>query len=192
MDAKQNAAVVALSRVLEDAAGLVGTPARDILVQALELRSRTEEPSPLPPAYFIQLGQGLSYWADTQGNISRAGDNGGTDTEVRVRFEQAGGIGGWRSEYGADESRLSPGDAAQLRQHIHDTNFFHLPDEVGNGKAIADGYSYTVWIAVGRNNKTVKTYDGSGPSESPALVGLISWLKARAPEPGPAMKAETT
>lgn len=65
MSGKQNAAIVALSRVLDDASAVINAPAEEILVQWLELRSRTEEPSPLPPAFFIQLGDGLSYWADT-------------------------------------------------------------------------------------------------------------------------------
>ncbi len=70
MEGKQNPAIVALDRVLADAAPRLGTPAEDILVQSLELRARTEDPSPLLPVFFIHLAQGLHYIADTQGNIS--------------------------------------------------------------------------------------------------------------------------
>lgn len=184
MEGTENPALVALSRVLEDASRIEGTPPEDILVQLLEFRSRTEDPSPLPPAFHIQLGSGLEYWADTQGNISRMGRD-ATDTEIRVRFTQSGGIGGWTSEYEAEESTLSASDVTELRQHITDTDFFNLPALVGNGERTPDLFSYTVWIAVGRNNRAVKTYDGSGPHKSPPLEKLIAWLKHRAPEPGP-------
>jgi hypothetical protein len=185
MSEKQNAALVALSRVLKDASGVINTPAEEILVTSLELRSRTEEPSPLPPAYFVQLGDGLSYWADTQGNVSRV-DHPQVDNELRLRFIQAGGFPGWRSEYEADETTLPPGDIAELRTLITKVDFFDLPQQVSNGDPIPDLYEYTIWIAVGRNNKEVKTYDGTGPHERPALEKLIDWLKVRAPKPGPA------
>ena len=184
MDGRQNAALVALSRVLEDASGIVGTPAEDILVESLVLRSRTEEPSPLPPAFFIELGNGLSYWADTQGNISRV-DKSTVDNELRLRFVQEGGLAGWRSEYEADETTLPGSDVAELRRLVEDADFFNLPGQVGNGHPIADLYQYTLWIAVGRNNKEVQTFDGTGPHESPPLETLIGWLRQRAPEPGP-------
>lgn len=70
MDGKQNPAIVALDRVLADAARRLSTSSEDILVQSLEFRSRTEGPTPLPPVFFIHLAQGLDYIADTQGNIS--------------------------------------------------------------------------------------------------------------------------
>ncbi|CAA9585162.1 MAG: hypothetical protein AVDCRST_MAG87-3852 [uncultured Thermomicrobiales bacterium] len=191
MTGEQNAAVVALSRVLADAADVLGTSPEDILVRSLELRSRTDDPSPLPPAFLIRLGHDLEYWADTQGNIERVedpGGHGGKDNELRLRFEQAGGIGGWTSRYEADESDLSTGETTQLRRHLEDTNFFTLPDEVANGERIPDGYSYTLWIAHGRRNHEVRTYDGTGPHQSPALESLIEWLRQRSPSPGPASR----
>lgn len=93
MSAQGNAAIVGLTRVLEDASLILDTPAAEILVELLELRARTEEPGPLPPAFFIQLGEGLSYWADTQGNISRVNDR-PVDDELRIRFIQEGGSAG--------------------------------------------------------------------------------------------------
>lgn len=185
MSGKQNAAIVALSRVLDDASAVIDAPAEEILVQSLELRSRTEEPSPLPPAFFIQLGDGLSYWADTQGNISQL-DKAQVDDELRLRFVQSGGFAGWRSEYEADETTLPPDEVTTLRRLVREANFFKLPDQVTNGDPISDLYDYTIWIAVGRNNTEVRTYDGTGPHESPALEKLIDWLKVRAPQPAAA------
>lgn len=147
-------------------------------MRSLELRSRTEEPSPLPPAYVIELGDGLSCRTDTKGNVRREADS--VDTELEVRFRQSGGIGGWTSEYHADDSTLSPEDAARVRQFIDDAGFFELAEQVGNGEPIADLYTYTLFLAHGRRNHTVHTYDGTGPHESPALAEFISWLKERA------------
>lgn len=180
-----NPALTALSLVLDDATKVSGTPAEDILVERMELRARTDDPSPLPPAFFITLGNGLEYIADTQGNITQSGEPGDglTDRELRVRFTQIGGFGGWTRTYEADDSTLSREEAEQLRQHIADSNFFELPDEVGNGDPLPDMYSYTVWIAHGRRNRELTTYDGSGPHESPPLERLIEWLKERAPRP---------
>lgn len=73
-----------------------------------------------------------------------------------------------------------------LRRLVREANFFKLPDQVTNGDPIPDLYDYTIWIAVGRNNREVRTYDGTGPHESPALEKLIDWLKVRAPQPAAA------
>jgi hypothetical protein len=184
MDQQQNPALVALSRVLEDASQSSGTSAHEILVQKLELRARTEDPTPLPPVYFITLGNGSDYLVDTQGNILQgAGDL--TDRELRLRFTQTGGFGGGSSTYEADDSTLSADEANALRRHLEITDFFNLPDEVPNGDPLPDLYSYTLWIAHGRRNREVRTYDGTGPHQRPALAQLIEWLKERAPQPEP-------
>ena len=182
MDQQQNPALAALSLVLDDASRLSGTSARDILVQKLELRAMTDDPTPLPPAYFITLGNGSEYVVDSQGNILQgAGDL--TDRELQIRFTQTGGIGGWTSTYEADDSTFSADEANYVRQQIEETDFFNLPDEVPNGDAIPDLYSYTIWIAHGRRNREVRTYDGTGPHHSPALQKLIEWFKDRASQP---------
>lgn len=183
MSAQQNAAIVGLGRVLEDASMILGTPPADILVESLELRSRTEDPGPLPPAFFIQLGGGLSYWADTQGNISRIDDR-PVDHELRIRFIQEGGLAGLRSVYEADGTSLTASEVSDIRSMLYESEFFDLPDEVGNGEPIPDLFHYTVWVAVGRRNKTATTYDGTGPHASPALMKLIEWLKQKSHAPG--------
>jgi len=189
MSAQQNAAIVGLARVLEDASTILNTPASEILLNSLELRARTEEPDPLPPAFFIRLTRGLSYWADTQGNISRVTDP-PVDDELRIWFIQEGGQAGWRSEYEADETSLTTNEVTDLRRMISESNFFELPDQVGNGEPIPDFFHYTVWVAVGRRNKTVTTYERTGPQESPALMALFDWLKQRAPAPGPVAQSQ--
>jgi hypothetical protein len=182
MDLQQNPALVALSLVLEDASRTSGTSAHDILVQQLELRARTEDPTPLPPVYFITLGNGSEYLVDMQGNLLQgAGDL--TDRELRVRFTQTGGFGGGSSTYEADDSTLSADEANYLRRQLEATDFFSLPDEVPNGDPLPDMYAYTLWIALGRRNRELRTYDGTGPHHSPTLEELIEWLKERAPQP---------
>jgi hypothetical protein len=190
MSAHHNAAIVGLARVLEDASVILDTSAAEILVELLELRARTEEPGPLPPAFFIQLSEGLSYWADTQGNISRVNDRPGDDG-LRIRFVQEGGLVSWRAEYEADEASLTASEVAELRRILDESKFFDLPDQVGNGEPIPDLFRYTVWVAVGRRNKTITTHDGTGLKASPALMTLIEWLKQRSPAPGPVAQPQT-
>jgi hypothetical protein len=191
-------AVVAISAVVADAANILKMPVEAIVVEYVEAREWRDSCLELPkngeacldvvtPGYHVALGAGFRYRTDQQGNIRR--EVVAVETELRVYFKQTGGIGGWTSEYSADDSTLPPADVKHLRQFIEDTNFFHLPPEVGNGAPIADGFTYRLFLAVGRRNHTVETYDGSGPAESPALLELIDWLKQRAPQPGPRVGA---
>ena len=184
--------VLALSAVIADAASLLRVPVEEISVEYVEAKEWPDSCLGLPqgnegcadvitPGYLV-LTDGFSYRTDMLGNVRRAIDN--QDQELEVHFRQVGGIGGWSSEYHADDDSLSPDDAAQIRQFIDSTDFFRLPKEVGNGAPISDMYSYTVSVAHGRRNHKVHTYDGAGPHESPALAEFIGWLKARAPEPG--------
>jgi hypothetical protein len=194
MDASAHPATVALAAVVADAANQLRVPIEEIVVEYLESRDWRDSCLELPkvneacndvvtPGYFVSLADGFRYRTDQRGQFRR--ESGAVDTEVRVFFKQVGGLGGWVSEYSADDSSLPPAEAQQLRQFITDTDFFHLPEEVGNGDPVADGYSYTLFLAVGRRNYTVNTYDGSGPAESPQLVKFIDWLQQRAPAPGP-------
>jgi hypothetical protein len=198
MDARSHPAVVAVAAVVSDAANRLRVPVADIVVDYIEARDWRDACLELPgpneacadvvtPGYLVVLGDGFRYRTDRQGSFRR--ESIAVDTEIRVQFKQAGGIAGFVSEYFADETTLPPADAQQLRQFITDTDFFHLPEEVGNGAPIADGFSYTIFLAVGRRNHTVRTYEGSGPSDSPALWELIEWLKQRAPAPHPRSNA---
>lgn len=73
---------------------------------------------------------------------------------------------------------------------LDESNFFDLPDQVGNGEPIPDLFRYAVWVAVGKRNKMVTTYDGTGPLASRALGTLIEWLKQRSPAPGPVAQSQ--
>lgn len=194
MNTVSHPSVVALSAVVEDAANLLRVPVEEIAVEYLESKEWPDSCLGLPnqddicadvatPGYLVVIGDGFSYRTDTQGAVRREVET--IDQELEVHFRQVGGLGGWSSEYHADDSSLSPADAAQIRQFIDETDFFHLPEEVGNGQPIADLYNYTVSVMHGRRNHKVRTYDGGGPHENPALEDFVSWLKARAPEPGP-------
>lgn len=199
MDGASHPATVALSAAISDAAGLLRVPVDEIVVEHLEYRDWPDSCLGLPqdgdacrdvitPGYLVVLGDGFSYRTDTKGTVRRETD--AVDAELRVSFRQSGGIGRWSSEYHADDASLSPADAAQIRQFIDDTDFFHLPEQVGNGDPIPDMYSYTIFVAYGRRNRAVSTYDGGGPLERPALADFISWLKAKAPEPAPVPRTD--
>lgn len=194
MDTVSHPAVMALASVIEDAANLLRLPVEGIAVEFLESRTWPDSCLGLPTSeevcaevmtsgFLVGIGDGFSYRTDLQGNVRRETET--VDRELEVHFRQVGGLGGWSSEYHADTSSLSPADAEQVRQFIDITNFFHLPEEVGNGQPIAYMYTYTISVISGRRNHRVRTYDGRGPHESPALEKFVSWLKARAPEPAP-------
>ncbi len=177
-----NPAITAISLVLDDASQQSGIPAESLIVQHVEFRRRSEDPGPLPPVFFVTLGNGMEYLADTQGNITRLDENPRDimDRELRIRFTQTGGIGGWESSYEADDTTLTDQEADSIRKFLTDAAFFDLPDEVPNGDPIPDQFSYTLWIAHGRRNKEIRTYDGTGPHHSPPLEKMITWLKERA------------
>jgi hypothetical protein len=191
-DDRTHPAVTALAAVVADAAGILRVPVPEIAVELLEARQWPDTclgldgpdegcGDAITPGYRVTLGDGLAYRTDTDGNIRR--ETGATDRELFVRFRQTGGIGGWSSEYVADDTSLTVEEADSVRRFIDEAGFFKLPAEVGNGDPIADGYSYTLFLAHGRRNHTVHTYDGGGPAESPALMAFIGWLAERAPDP---------
>ena len=199
MERGSHPAVVALAATITHAANLLRLPIEAITVEYLEAKEWPDSCLGLPgenegcadvvtPGFLIVLGEGFSYRTDMQGNVRRETDI--VDRELDVHFRQSGGIGGWSSEFHGDDSSLSPADVARIRQFLEETDFFHLPEEVGNGQPIADGYSYRITVAHGRRRHTVSTYDGSGPLEHPALADFLTWLKAQAPEPGPAATVE--
>jgi hypothetical protein len=196
MDSVSHPVVLALSATIQHAANLLRIPVEDIVVEYVEAKAWPDSCLGLPqgddacadvvtPGFLIGLADGFTYRTDLQGNIRRETDV--IDRELEVHFRQEGGIGGWSSEFHGDDASLSPADAREIRQFIEQTNFFELPDEVENGPVIADLYTYRITVAHGRRRHTVSTYDGGGPLEYPALSDFLAWLKARVPEPGPAM-----
>lgn len=193
-------AAIAITAAASDAANVLRVPIDQITVESLEAREWSDSCLGLPedgeacldvitPGYLIVLGDGFSYRTDMLGNIRREIDI--MDRELRVHFRQSGGLGGWTSDYHADDASLSASEVAQIRRFIDETDFFSLPSEVSNGDPITDLFSYTIFLAHGRRNHTVRTYDGGGPAESPALMQFIDWLKERAPAPGREMVART-
>lgn len=188
-------AVRALAAVLADAAGLLRLDPADLRLELMEARDWPDTclglggpddacGDAITPGYLVILADGLVYRTDATGSAVRR-DTSTIDRELVVHFRQTGGIGGWSSEYYADDGSLAPEEADHLRRFIDEAGYFDLPAEVGNGAPIFDGYRYTLFLAHGRRSHTVRTYDGGGPPESPALDALIGWLKARAPEPHP-------
>lgn len=193
MDGTSHPATVALAAAIADAAKLLRVPIDGITVESLEARDWPDSCLGLPqedegctdavtPGYLVILGDGFRYRTDTQGNVRR--ETNLVDHELVVRFIQSGGLGGWTSEYHVNDSSLTAEDAARIRQFIQESDFFHLPEQVGNGDPITDLYNYELFVAHGRRNHTVNTYDGTGPHENPGLAEFISWLTERAPQPG--------
>lgn len=200
MENTTHPAAIAIAAAASDAANVLRVPIEQVSVESLEAMEWSDSCLGLPkggeacldvitPGYFVELGDGFSYRADRQGNVRRETDI--TDRELRVHFRQSGGLGGWTSDYRADDASLSASEAARIRRFIVESDFFSLPPDVANGDPIPDLFNYTVFLAHGRRNHTVSTYDGGGPAESPALMQFIEWLKERSPAPGREMGART-
>lgn len=183
-------ATVALSAAIANASDLLLVPIQEITVESLEAREWPDSclglgkedegcADVITPGFLVVLGDGFRFRTDMQGQVRQETNQ--TDTELRIEFREVGRIGGWSSEFHAEDSTLSAANAAYIRQFIDAAGFFDLPAEVSNGQPIADLYSYTLTLAHGRRNHTVHTYEGTGPHESPALAEFIEWLKARVP-----------
>jgi len=200
MEHPEHPAAIALIAAVSDAANVLRLPGDQIRVEALEAREWSDSCLGLPeeaeacldvitPGYLVVLGDGFSYRTDTRGNIRREIDI--MERELRVHFRQTGGLGVWTSDYHADDASLSASEAARVRQFIDEADFFNLLSEVPNGDPIPDLFSYTVFMAHGKRNHTVSTYEGGGPAESPALMRFIDWLKERTPAPAREMVARS-
>lgn len=200
MENTAHPAAIAITAAVSDAANVLRVPVDQVSVESLEAMEWSDSCLGLPgdgeacldvitPGYFVELGDGFTYRTDRRGNVRREADN--TDRELRVHFRQSGGLGGWTSDYHADDASLSASEAARIRRFIAESDFFDLPWDVANGDPIPDLFNYTVFLAHGRRNHTVSTCDGSGPAEIPALMQFIEWLKERSLDPGPEMVART-
>ena len=199
METTSHAAVQALAAVVREAANLLRVPIEEIKVESLSAQDWPDSclglgkpddgcADVVTPGFLIVLGDGFRYRTDMAGNIRTESAN--LDDELTIDFGQSGGIGGWTTEYRADDSTLTSEDVVTVRRFIDETVFFDLPREVANGQPITDMFDYTLTVRHGRRHHTVHTYDGSGPHQSPALVEFIAWLQERAPAPGPSIESD--
>ena len=198
MEQASHPAVKALSAALADAAGLLRVATEEVALERMTARDWPDsclgaaEPGEVcadvvTPGYAIDLADGFHYHADQRGNIRRAmhGETPYPDTELHVRFTQSGGIGGWTSEWEAHSETLPPDDEVELRHLIEQADFFNVANALPPGGPIPDGFTFTLWIAIGRRNHTVTRYEGVDQGDSAALRELFAWVGARAPRPGP-------
>jgi hypothetical protein len=72
--------------------------------------------------------------------------------------------------------QLPPDQAAELRQLLEASDFFNLPETVGQAApGAADYREYTITAEDSDRRHTVKVAEPSAP---PALLALIDWLNA--------------
>jgi hypothetical protein len=196
VDVPSHPAIVALSAALTDAADLLRVAVHRIAVERIEAREWPDSclgaPEPgegcadvVAPGYMIELGDGFTYHADRQGNFRRAPDQTPVpDTEIRLRYERSGGIGGWHTEFVASSETVSADEELELRGLIEAADFFNVRNGLPDSP-IADGITTSLWIAVGRRNHTVTRSDGDDMDDGEALRELFAWGAKRAPEFGP-------
>ncbi len=180
--------LIALSAVLEDAAGILQVPVEEISVELLEARVWPDTGlglngaggRALTPGYQIRLGNGITYRADQKGHVACEPDTTDrpTDTEIRLRYTQEGGIAGGQTSFETDSTQLSEEDEAELRRLVAEADFFNvgnaIPDHI-----VYDGITTRLWIAVGRRNHEVVRGDGIDVQNTEAFHALVAWAVER-------------
>ena len=96
---------------------------------------------------------------------------------MRIDFERTGGFAGIRVAITVDVDALPNPDAAALRKLVTDADFFNLT-ETRAGKAIPDGFQYSITIERDGQQRTVQVTDASIPDKLRPLVDDLS-LRAR-------------
>jgi hypothetical protein len=125
--------------------------------------------SPSDPYGGKDKGKGKEQWG-TPGTGTNA-------SQMRILFDEYGGIAGICRQATIDTAQLSPADLQELMSRLDAADFFHLPSEILTG-GVTDQYFYKITVDMGKGRYTVLT-DG-GPSAPATLMRLIEWLKARA------------
>ncbi len=192
MSTDPHPAVTALSAAIEHAAGLLRVPTSQIEVEHLEARVWPDACLDAPregevcadvvtPGYLIRLGDGFVYHADQNGNVRRATrPDPYPDTEIRLHYSMSGGIMGEHRTYETDSWRLSEAEEQELRRLIEEADFFQVPNVLPS-TTVYDGYTYRLWIAVGRRGHEVIRGDGIEANDTPAFQALMSWAAERLP-----------
>lgn len=189
MDATFNPTIVALTAVLEDAARIRKVGIHNIKVRRVRARlwadtclgvSRSKEVCAIAqiPGFVIDLDGGFRYHTDELGEIRRVRKPAAA-TAVRVRFERDGGLDQEHDKFKADSDTLSIDAEDDLRQLVDDTDFFNM--DSGLPGIAADGYTYTIWIAIGRRSHVIMFGD-SDELPGPRIEPLLEWLNERLPE----------
>lgn len=194
MSVSEQPLVIALSRVLEDAAQRAGIPAEEVVVIRVEAarwpdsclglgRAGEACTDAITKGYRIRLRGGTTYRTDLHGTIRRElrsiprPQDGAVDDEIRLLYSEAGGLTGGRNELETDSTRLTSAEVRELRSLLAESDFFSAP--IGQASAAADGITRRLWVAVGRRGREIIRGDGVDIKDPPALEALLSWVQER-------------
>lgn len=95
---------------------------------------------------------------------------------MKISFERTGGIAGMRMATTIDLDSLPKPDADALRKLIAEADFFNLTVPEA-GKAIPDGFQYTLTIDGDGQHRTIQVGETSIPDK---LRPLLNELSSRA------------
>lgn len=185
-------AIAALSAAIDDASGRLRVPAESIRVEEVQAREWPDSCLGLPaddevctealtPGYRIRLGDGFVYHADQHGTVRQARRSDPyPDTELRLRYSVSGGIAGRSTSFETDSWMLSDTEEQELRDLVEAADFFAIRNPMPQSP-VNDGYTYRLWIAVGRREHEVVRGDGIQVEDSEALQNLFAWAHDRTP-----------
>ena len=93
---------------------------------------------------------------------------------MRIVFERTGGFIGRSIRLDLDLDELPPDQALTLKRLIEESEFFTLTESPSK-KIMADGFSYSLTINNGKNEKTIHLSETNIPNNlRPLLENLIS------------------
>lgn len=104
---------------------------------------------------------------------------------MKIYFERSGGFMGRSISTIVDTNQLPPDDALKLITIIDETDFFDLPENLGQGLEStpmgADQLCYRVTVEVAGVQHTVETSDLAAPEELQPLLTELSQLARTMP-----------
>lgn len=96
---------------------------------------------------------------------------------MKISFERTGGFAGMSVAITVEVDSLPEPDAAALRKLVKDADFFNLV-ETRPGRAISDGFQYTITVEGDDQQRSLQVTDTSVPDKLRPLLDYLS-LRAR-------------
>lgn len=188
-------AAAALVAVLHDASEQLHLPVTEITVRSLEAHDWPDGclglpgngcPDVITPGFRIVLGSpgdGFAYRTDQRGTARREPASATVQGDLQVHVSRSGGLIGRTSEVDLNTATMPAAEAEELKRLVEEADFWNLPQQIGNGEPIEDGYSYSITVAAERGHHSVGTYDGTqnGLAQYPGFGAMLGWLAARTP-----------
>lgn len=184
MSSPQHPAVSALLKVLAEASAGGETASTDF-----ESLTAHQNSTHGVPGYLVSLRGSSPYFVGPDGRVQHleAHDRPRMDDEYVLELTKFGGIAGIRQNVKLSEfdGTLTEEDAVTLGKLLEETKFFDIERVDDSGPTINDGFTYTIFVAHGRFNRTVTAAEGRANATLTQLGPLLNWLVPKLPDAFP-------